>query len=984
MAGSDITSNVTDSAHALPTRGTLGDRTGAGIRAAFIAFFRDLHAHDFVPSSPCVPVDDPTLLFANAGMNQFKPAFLGQVEPGSVLDGVKRAVNSQKCIRAGGKHNDLDDVGKDTYHHTFFEMLGNWSFGDFFKDEIIAWAWDFLTTVCGLDPERLYATYFEGDDAQGLAPDTQARDFWLRFLPEDRVLPGDAKDNFWEMGDTGPCGPCSELHYDGRPESARQAVPGRMLVNHDDPDVIECWNLVFIQYDRQQDGSLKPLPARHVDTGMGLERIVRVVQGKRSNYDTDLFTPIFAAIERVTGAPRPYMGKVGAADTDGVDMAYRVVADHVRTLTFAIADGATPGNEGRGYVLRRVLRRAVRYGRQKLGAPEGFLSRVVPVVVSSMGDAFPELKAGGHRVVEVVLDEEQSFGKTLDRGIKQFDEFATGSASISGEDAFKLYDTFGFPLDLTQLMAEERGLTVDVAGFERAMDEQKARSRAGAKGGVGDEMALDPDAIAQLGTMGIKPTDDTPKHSDVQVSAQIKAVWFRGQWHTQLDHRNTLERRVGVVLNRTGFYAEAGGQMADSGRLIEPGESAECAGFRVEDVRSFGGYILHIGRLEKGDLKIGETLHQHRDRAKRLSTASNHTATHLMNLGLKSVLGEHVDQKGSLVAPDRLRFDFAHTKPVDPEELAKVESIVREWIGRDGPVSTKVVPLAQAQQITGLRAVFGERYPDPVRVVCVGHEMDELLADPTNHRWASVSTEFCGGTHLKNTGQAGAFAIVSEEGVAKGVRRVTALTGAAAAAAIEAARNLRGALVELHDKAAAMSLEDLEQAVQSQNGLLDELTLPAAEKARLRDRLSAIQEVAKGKRKGMAKELAAQAVGQARDVAETARDAGDRVIVATLDIGGDRAAMQAALKVMQDTCPNAAVMLLSADHSEGKAAVMAGVPKPLIDAGLKAGDWVRETVGVLGGKGGGRPDSAQGGGPEIDKLIQAAQRARGFAAESLN
>lgn len=426
----------------------------ADVRRSFIEFFESKKEHTFFPSSPAVPHDDPTLMFANAGMNQYKPIFLGNVPESSPLAGLKRAVNSQKCIRAGGKHNDLEDVGKDTYHHTFFEMLGNWSFGDYFKKESIDWAWELLTDVWGVDRTRLYATYFGGDEKLGLEPDIEARDFWLEHLPEDRVIPGNVKDNFWEMGDTGPCGPCSELHYDrigGRNAAKR--------VNADVEDVIEIWNLVFIQYDRQPDGSLKPLPDKHVDTGMGLERIAGILRGVDSNYDTDLFTPIFGAIERITGA-RGYRGKFGSEDPDGIDTAYRVIADHVRTLTIALTDGAVPSNEGRGYVLRRILRRAVRFGRQTLGAKPGFFSQLVPVVIEHMGEAFPELRRDPQRVIDLIYEEEESFGKTLDRGITLFAEAADAAGAggrITGEDAFKLYDTYGFPVDLTMQMAEERG-----------------------------------------------------------------------------------------------------------------------------------------------------------------------------------------------------------------------------------------------------------------------------------------------------------------------------------------------------------------------------------------------------------------------------------------------------------------------------------------------------------------------------------------------
>ncbi|MEO1512601.1 MAG: alanine--tRNA ligase, partial [Planctomycetota bacterium] len=471
--------------------------------------------------------------------------------------GLTRAVNSQKCIRAGGKHNDLDDVGKDSYHHTFFEMLGNWSFGDYFKAEAIDMAWNLLTQEFGLDPERLYATYFEGDPAKKLEPDSEARDLWLRHLPKERVLPGDYKDNFWEMGDTGPCGPCSELHYDrvgGRDAAA--------LVNKDDPDVIEVWNLVFIQFDRTGPDKLRPLPAKHVDTGMGLERLVSVLQDVRSNYDTDIFRPIFDAIQEITGA-RPYAGRFGAEDEGGVDTAYRVIADHIRTLTFAITDGALPSNEGRGYVLRRVLRRAVRFGRQNLGVEGEFFSRLVPVVVQNFGDAFPELRKDPARVEAVLLDEERSFGRTLDRGIKLFEEAASNAenGTLTGADAFQLYDTYGFPLDLTVLMAEERGLKVDVEGFAGAMAEQKERSRQGAKTGDGPELDLDVEAIDKLRTMSVAETDDSFKFDAKPTQTTLRAIWNGEDFDLSTADNAGVGRPFVAILDKTPFYAEMGGQL---------------------------------------------------------------------------------------------------------------------------------------------------------------------------------------------------------------------------------------------------------------------------------------------------------------------------------------------------------------------------------------------------------------------------------------
>ncbi|MCA9299883.1 MAG: alanine--tRNA ligase, partial [Phycisphaerales bacterium] len=673
----------------------------AEIRRTFIEYF-EKQGHAFVPSSPVVPHDDPTLLFTNAGMNQFKPCFLGQVEPGSALHGLKRAANSQKCIRAGGKHNDLEDVGKDTYHHTFFEMLGNWSFGDYFKAEAIDWAWDLLTRVFGINPEQLYATYFEGRPEDGLDPDLEARDLWLRHLPPERVIPGDMKDNFWEMGETGPCGPCSELHYD--------RIGGRnaaSIVNQDDPDVIEVWNLVFIQYDRQGDGSLRSLPARHVDTGMGLERLVSVLQGKRSNYDTDLFMPLFGAIQKATNAPRPYQGKLGDADTDGVDMAYRVIADHIRTLTFALTDGALPSNEGRGYVLRRIIRRAVRFGRQMLGAESGFFAELVPTVVHMMGDAFPELERNPEKVMDIIRSEEESFGRTLDRGITLFEEIASGSM-ITGDDAFRLYDTFGFPLDLTQQMAEERGLLVDVQGYERAMEAQREQSRAGGGKSDATKMHLDGAAIARLARLEIPTTDDSNKFHGRDIRATVRAIWGGDNFDEFVDTGTQGLRRVGLVLDRTNFYAEMGGQVADQGRLLvlreasSARDSNEGGEFHVEDVQGFGGYVLHIGLMRRGEIRVGDDVQLHLDVNRRRAISSNHTATHLLNFGLREILGDEVEQKGSLVEPGRLRFDFSHGRPVSDEDLAKVEAIVRHQIELDLTVFADLAPLYVAKGIHGL------------------------------------------------------------------------------------------------------------------------------------------------------------------------------------------------------------------------------------------------------------------------------------------
>ncbi|HWB19239.1 MAG TPA: alanine--tRNA ligase, partial [Phycisphaerales bacterium] len=804
------------------------------IRSQFIDFFVKKCGHTFVPSSPVVPHDDPTLLFTNAGMNQFKPVFLNQVPPGSPLAGLKRAVNSQKCIRAGGKHNDLEDVGRDTYHHTFFEMLGNWSFGDYFKKEAIDWAWELVVNTWKMDPKRIHATYFQGDAAENLEPDNEARDLWLRYLPADHVHPGNKKDNFWEMGDTGPCGPCSEMHYDGTPDAS-----GGNLVNAGDPNVIEFWNLVFIQFNRGADGKLTPLPAKHVDTGMGFERIVRILQHSTSNYDTDVWSPIFMAIEQHTGA-HTYTGKL----SDSVDIAYRVVADHIRCLTVAITDGARPSNEGRGYVLRRILRRAVRMAHQYLGAKGPFLCELVPAVVNSLGEAFPELKKDPKRIAGVIREEEEAFLKTLDRGLALQHEMAEAAVSafremamvaarrkyiesatevdsevadfvytdlvrqgkikpgegfqsfnpslvdwskylgskrptISAADAFKLHDTYGFPIDLTRVMAEERGLTVDVAGFEKLMDEAREKSRSASAADSADiNFTLPPDAFSKLAHLGVKPTDDSHKFAAKPVTADVLAIWNG----TDFDEHAHIGRRVAIILNRTNHYAEQGGQVGDKGEIrrgftdmgtlpvrgmsTRAGRSDSV--FHVEDTQSFGGYVLHIGRVSENQLSVNDRITITVDHHARDPIQSNHTTTHLLNHALREALGDEVHQKGSLVAADRLRFDFSHNKAVEESQLMRIEADVNAAIVSNQQVYDAEVPLTTAKTFNGVRAVFGERYPDPVRVVSIGVKVTDLLANPANPAWRAHSIEFCGGTHLHSTNEARQFIILSEGALAAG------------------------------------------------------------------------------------------------------------------------------------------------------------------------------------------------------------------------
>ena len=1004
--------------------------TSHAIRKTFIEFFRSKggsgpfpEGHTFVPSSPAVPVDDPTLLFTNAGMNQFKPIFLGQAAPDTPLGKLKRAVNSQKCIRAGGKHNDLEDVGKDTYHHTFFEMLGNWSFGDYFKKEAIDWAWELLTKVYHIPAERLYVTYFEGDPKLGLEPDLETKALWMKYLPESRVLPGIFKDNFWEMGETGPCGPCTEIHFDRIGD--RDAAS---LVNTGDPDVLEIWNNVFIQYERMPDGSLRPLPARHVDTGMGLERLVSVLQNARSNYDTDVFAPIFVAIERATGA-REYRGRLGEADEGNVDTAYRVIADHIRCLTFAITDGAVPSNVGRGYVLRRILRRAVRYGRQMLGAKSGFFAGLVPVVVEHMGEAFPELRRDPAKVEAIIRDEEESFGRTLDRGMTLFyktaldaiaaaapagpespevasvrhaaatapDRFGvlrkfvhsrcTKRPTIAGLDAFKLYDTYGFPIDLTVLMADEIGLSVDMPAYEAERKKAEDLSRQTKASDAEKPVALDADAVARIMRLGVQTTDDSLKFDPKPIKAHIKAIWNGSNLdeaaRTVFNHKT----RVGIVLDRTAFYATMGGQECDVGELEVLGETRASARdhheggrFRVESVATFGGYVLHVGMVTHGELRVGDTVVLHVDRGRRAGLQANHTATHLLNFALRKALGEGVDQKGSLVAADRLRFDFSHSQPVSSEELGRIEATVRDQIRRDLTVYAQPAPLTPAKSISGLRAVFGEVYPDPVRVVSIGQPVADLLESPSNTAWSELSVEFCGGTHVTTTAQIGSFALISEEAVAKGVRRIAGLTGKKAEEAIHAADT-----AEARIKSVGLLSDDrLSAEIPALAKLLDDAIMPASRKSALRAMISTLQERAKGAAKLQAAGRHAEAVREAKVLAESAQLSNQMIIVGSIEAGDDRAALNAAIGVVRDSNPRAAIMLFSVDHPTGKVQINALVPESLIQKGLKAGDWLREAAVVVGGKGGGKADSAQGGGTDASKIKEAIMSARAAATRVLH
>ncbi len=922
--------------------------TVAQVRTAFIDFFVARHGHTFVPSSPVVPHDDPTLLFTNAGMNQFKDIFLGWGQRP-----YRRAANSQKCIRAGGKHNDLEDVGNDHYHHTFFEMLGNWSFGDYFKAEAIEWAWDLLDRW-GVDKDRLYVTVFGGDRADSLEPDTEAEAIWKQYVDPSRISRWGKKHNFWEMGETGPCGPCSEIHYDFTSDGS-----GGGLVNAGDPRVIELWNLVFIQFNRGR-GTLTPLPATHVDTGMGLERLVRVLQHKESNYDTDVFTPIFQAIESHTGAH----GYRGTLD-DPVDIAYRVIADHVRCLTTAISDGAWPGNEGRGYVLRRILRRAVRHSHQTLRTRGAWIYELVPTVVATLDGAFPELCDRPDRVADVIRDEEESFLRTLDRGLRLFAEATerrgeTRTTTITGADAFKLHDTYGFPIDLTRVMAQERGMTVDLQAYDTLMDEARKRSRHTTSNAQG--LSLTPDAIARLKHLGIQPTLDGYKYNARPLDAEVLAIWNG----TDFDNTAQKGRRVALVFHRTNHYAQAGGQVGDHGII-----QFEHGRFAVKDTECIGGYVLHIGSVVDGMLNLRDSVSVAVDRRRRDAVAANHTATHLLNDELRKVVGPEEDQKGSLVAPDRLRFDFVCPHAMTDEQIEQVEQAVNDSIAAQLPVHADVVPLDKAMSIAGIRAIFGEKYPDPVRVVAIGVPLDDVLADPGAAKWCGFSIELCGGTHLADTSGAARFVITHEQALASGVRRITARTGPAALAAEAAGEGLQARA----EHAASLSDDHLTAEIDEIIDQLEKLDTAVVARNRVRALLEPLRQRVKAIGKAHQARSRAGAVDEARKIA--AHGSGPIIVERLSET--DRNNLLSAMDVIRARHGEAGVMLLGADEVEARVVIVARVPQTLIDRGLKAGDWVRRAAEVCGGRGGGRADMAQAGGTEPDKIPDAIAAAKAYA-----
>uniref|UniRef100_A0A8V0ZLN3 Alanine--tRNA ligase n=1 Tax=Gallus gallus TaxID=9031 RepID=A0A8V0ZLN3_CHICK len=916
--------------------------TASQIRQRFIDFFKE-NQHTYVHSSSTIPLDDPTLLFANAGMNQFKPIFLNTIDPSHPLAKLSRATNTQKCIRAGGKHNDLDDVGKDVYHHTFFEMLGSWSFGDYFKELACKLALDLLTKEFGIPAERLYVTYFGGNEAAGLQPDLECKQIWLDLgLAEGRILPGNMKDNFWEMGDTGPCGPCSEIHYDriGDRDASH-------LVNQDDPNVLEIWNLVFIQFNREADGSLKPLPKKSIDTGMGLERLVSVLQNKMSNYDTDLFLPYFEAIQKGTGA-RPYMGQVGAEDADGIDMAYRVLADHARTITLALSDGGRPDNTGRGYVLRRILRRAVRYSHEKLNAPKGFFATLVDVVVQSLGDAFPELKKDPDMVKDIINEEEDQFLKTLSRGRRILDrkiQSMGDSKTIPGDTAWLLYDTYGFPVDLTGLIAEEKGLVVDMEGFEEERKNAQLKSQGKGAGGE-DLLMLDIYAIEELRARGLEVTDDSPKYgytSDPSgtydfgsLVATVKAIRREKKFVEEV----STGQECGIVLDRTCFYAEQGGQIYDQGYMVKDDDSKE-------DTR-------------------------------RRPVMSNHTATHILNFALRSVLGE-ADQRGSLVAPDRLRFDFTAKGALSTQEIKKVEGIANQMIEEAKPVYARDCPLAAAKAIQGLRAVFDETYPDPVRVVSIGIPVEELLADPSGPAGSITSIEFCGGTHLQNSGHAGPFVIVSEEAIAKGIRRIVAVTGAEARKALRKVESLKKVLSALDAKVKVQTApnKDVQKEITDLSEMLATAVIPQWQKDELREAVKALKKVMDDLDRASKADIQKRVLEKTKQVIESHPN--QPLVIMEMENGASAKALNESLKLFKTHSPQTATMLFAVDNEAGRITCLCQVPQETVQKGLKANQWVQEVSALMDGKGGGKDGSAQATGKNVGCLQEALRLATDFA-----
>ena len=864
--------------------------TAKEIRESFKDFFRSKE-HQIVPSAPMVIKDDPTLMFTNAGMNQFKDIILG-----NAAAKYKRVADSQKCLRVSGKHNDLEEVGMDTYHHTMFEMLGNWSFGDYFKQEAIDWAWEYLVDVLKLDPKRLYATVFEGSKEENLSRDDEAAAIWEKHLPADHIINGNKKDNFWEMGDTGPCGPCSEIHIDLRSEVERAEIDGRDLVNHDHPQVIEIWNLVFMQYNRKADGSLESLPAKVIDTGMGFERLCMALQGKTSNYDTDVFTPLISKIAELSGK------KYG--ENEKVDIAMRVIADHVRTISFSIADSQLPSNAKAGYVIRRILRRAVRYAYTFLDQKSAFMYRLIDTLIESMGEAYPELPAQRELIMKVIKEEEDSFLRTLENGIKLLDgaiEAAkkAGKTEISGKEAFVLYDTYGFPLDLTELILKENNMTLDQAGFTTEMEAQKARARNAAAVEATDWVTV------REGEQEFVGYDNT--------SAETQILRYR-----KVKQKN--KEFYQIVLSVTPFYAEMGGQVGDSGKLINGDDVVE-----IYDTKRENGMGVHLSNKLPKDVEA--TFVAQINEEARLATCCNHTATHLLHEALREVLGTHVEQKGSFVSPQVLRFDFSHFQKVTPEELSKVEKLankkVRQAIARD---ERRNMPIAEAQAM-GAMALFGEKYGEEVRVIKYGD-----------------SVELCGGTHVENTGNIGMIKIVSESSIAAGIRRIEAITG----------ENVEKAIDET-----ANTLKEIGAMFNNAPNLLQTLRKSLEENAELRKE---------------AEEYFKERVNSlTKSVLEKAEMVGDIKVTVLLGVRVPDVVKSVAFGVRAQSSERTAFLAATTDMA-GKPLLTVMLTDDLVKEGRNASNMVREAAKEIKGGGGGQPGFAQAGGKDKDGIVAAGQK----------
>ena len=863
--------------------------TANEIRDSFVKFFES-KGHQIVPSAPMVIKDDPTLMFTNAGMNQFKDIILGN-HPAKY----KRVTDSQKCLRVSGKHNDLEEVGHDTYHHTMFEMLGNWSFGDYFKKEVIGWAWEYLVGVLKINPADLYATVFEGSPEEGLERDNEAAGYWEQFLPKDHIINGNKHDNFWEMGDTGPCGPCSEIHIDLRPDEEKAKVPGRELVNQDNPLVIEIWNLVFMQYNRKADGSLEALPAKVIDTGMGFERLCMVLQGKKSNYDTDVFQPIIKAIGNLAGMTYGIDPKV--------DVAMRVVADHIRTIAFSITDGQLPSNAKAGYVIRRILRRAVRYAYTFLGQKQAFMFKLVPVLIENMGQAYPELKAQQSLIEKVIKEEEEAFLRTLETGIRLLDKVMTdtkaaGKTEISGVDAFMLYDTFGFPLDLTELILRENGMTVNEEEFNTEMQKQKQRARNAAAVETGDWVVLEEGETHFVGY------DYTEYETRILRYRQIK------------QKNQTLYQ---IVLNETPFYAESGGQVGDTGVLVSEFETID-----IIDTKKENNLPIHIAKQlpEHLDAPMMACV----DTDKRAACAANHSCTHLLDEALRQVLGTHVEQKGSLVTPESLRFDFSHFQKVTPEQLREVEHLVNAKIRADIPLTEyRNLPIEKAREL-GAIALFGEKYGDEVRVVQFGS-----------------SIEFCGGTHVSATGKIGMVKIISESSVAAGVRRIEAITGAKVEEMLDTVQDTLNDLKALFNNA-----PDLKTAI-----------------ARYIDENAGLKKQMEEFIKEKEAQVKAKLIEGAKEIH------GVKVIKAVLPLPAD-SVKNIAFQLKGQFPENLFVAIGS--ERDGKPMLTVMLSDDQVKAGLNAGKLVREAAKLIQGGGGGQPHFATAGGKNSDGLNAAVDR----------